>query len=101
LPTALGAFYAYESQVPAVAREKAAGLKRFYAADNPTCEYFTLHMIADANHADVWHKLINHCVYEDAACAKEALDGVTQGAEALWHALDGIAAARQAMAGGN
>lgn len=101
LPVALGAFYAYESQVPSVAREKAAGLKRFYNADNPTCEYFTLHMIADAHHADVWHRLINHCVYEDTACAQEALNGVTRGAEALWHALDGIDAVCQGAARGN
>lgn len=92
LPTALGAFYAYESQIPSVAREKAAGLKRFHDADNPTCEYFTLHMIADAHHTDVWHGIINRCVCEDAACAPEVLDGVARGAKALWHALNGIEA---------
>ena len=99
LPTALGAFYAYESQVPFVAREKAAGLKRFYDADKPTCEYFTLHMIADAHHTEVWHTLIGHCVRTNAACATEVLDGVIRGAKALWHALDGIDAARPGAVG--
>ncbi len=40
LPRALGAFYAYESQVPAIAREKLRGLKKFYGASERTGEYF-------------------------------------------------------------
>src|SRR3954468_8874881 len=44
---ALAAFYAYESQVPRVAQEKARGLKEMYGADNATCRYFTLHTTAD------------------------------------------------------
>lgn len=47
---ALAAFYAYESQVPRVAAEKARGLREMYAADDKTCEYFTLHSIADVHH---------------------------------------------------
>ena len=37
---ALAAFYAYESQVPRVAVEKARGLRKMYGADEKTCGYF-------------------------------------------------------------
>lgn len=94
--TALGAFYAYESQVPRIAQEKKAGLKKFYGADDPTCAYFTLHMTADVHHANVWRGLIDQAIdAQGEAAAAEALDGVRTGARALWHALDGIEAARQ------
>src|ERR1700744_116016 len=57
-PAALAAFYAYESRVPAIAREKAAGLKEHYEADSATTRYFSLHQTADVLHADVWRGLI-------------------------------------------
>ena len=93
--TALGAFYAYESQVPRVAEEKRSGLKKFYGADDATCANFTLHRTADVHHANVWRGLIEQGIDErgDAAAA-DALDGMRAGARALWHALDGIEAAR-------
>ncbi len=94
--TALGAFYAYESQVPRIAEEKRAGLKKFYGADDTTCAYFTLHMTADVHHANVWRGLIDRAIGERGnAAASEALEGMCQGARALWYALDGIEAARQ------
>jgi len=43
---ALATFYAYESQVPRVAQEKARGLEHMYAADGKTRGYFTLHTTA-------------------------------------------------------
>lgn len=93
---ALGAFYAYESQVPRIAEEKRAGLKKFYGADDATCAYFTLHMTADVHHARVWRSLIEQAIEERGeTAAAEALDGARQGARALWHALDGIEAARR------
>ncbi len=93
---ALGAFYAYESQVPRIAEEKRNGLKKFYGADDTTCAYFTLHMTADVHHAKVWRGLIEQELETTGdAAAAEALDGMRQGARALWHALDGIEAARR------
>lgn len=93
--TALGAFYAYESQVPRIAGEKRSGLKKFYGADDTTCAYFTLHMTADVRHAKVWRGLIDHIIEERGeAAAGEALDGIRLGAQSLWRALDGIEAAR-------
>ncbi len=93
---ALGAFYAYESQVPRVAASKLAGLKEHYGADDHACAYFKLHMTADVHHSNVWRKLIDDSVEQDASQAAEVLAGVETGAKALWRALDGIEAARSA-----
>lgn len=42
LPRVLGAFYAYESEVPRIAETKLAGPKQFYGAGDSVCEYFTI-----------------------------------------------------------
>jgi pyrroloquinoline-quinone synthase len=97
LPAALGALYAYESQVPRVAASKLAGLKEFYGANDRACEYFALHITADVHHSNVWKSLIDGCVKQDAANITQVLDGVEQGARALWNALDGIEAARTSV----
>jgi pyrroloquinoline-quinone synthase len=96
LASALGALYAYESQVPRVADSKLAGLKKHYGADDSTCAYFKLHITADVHHSNVWRQLIDTCVEQDASNASDVLDGVTAGASALWQALDGIEASRMA-----
>lgn len=97
LPKALGALYAYESQVPRVATEKLNGLKTLYGADDRTCEYFALHRLADVHHSGVWRKLIDGCLEQDPQCADDILEGVTTGAKALWAALDGIEQDRTAV----
>jgi pyrroloquinoline-quinone synthase len=88
---ALAAFYAYESQVPRVAKEKAAGLRTRYGADADTCRYFTLHTTADVRHSQVWRELLEKeiCAGGDAA-ATRALDAAEKTARALWLALNGI-----------
>jgi pyrroloquinoline-quinone synthase len=98
LPEALGAFYAYESQVPRIAQEKLAGLTKFYGACEQTGEYFSVHTTADVHHSAVWRKLIDESVEQDSARAEEVLSGVTRAARALWKALDGIETARTAVA---
>lgn len=97
LPEALGAFYAYESQVPRVAQEKLAGLTKFYGADARTGEYFSLHITADVQHSATWRNLIDKCVEQDPACAEQVLEGVEQAAKSLWKALDGIEQSRREM----
>jgi pyrroloquinoline-quinone synthase len=94
---ALAAFYAYESQVPRVAREKARGLKEMYGADSKTSRYFTLHTTADVRHSQVWKELLNQEVVDDAS-ASRALDAAESAAKALWTALDGIERERIARA---
>jgi len=95
---ALAAFYAFESQVPRVAQEKARGLREWYAADETTCRYFTLHATADVHHANVWRELLARRVEADPQCAGRALDAAETAAKALWNALDGIEAERLARA---
>jgi len=92
--SALGAFFAYESQVPRVAAEKSNGLKKHYGADERTCSYFTLHQTADVFHSNVWRKMISRLIEQDEHCAAEALEGISSAARSLWTALDGIERAR-------
>jgi pyrroloquinoline-quinone synthase len=92
---ALAAFYAYESRVPVIAKEKAAGLKEHYGADSATARYFTLHQTADVVHADVWRKLIASELAKAPDLAEDALNAIEQTAAALWSALDGIERSRQ------
>lgn len=87
---ALAAFYAYESQVPRVAKEKANGLKNMYGADAKTCGYFTLHQIADVHHSNVWREQIDTLIVADPAEAEKALASAELAAQSLWQALDGI-----------
>jgi pyrroloquinoline-quinone synthase len=93
---ALAAFYAYESQVPRVAQEKARGLREMYGADEKTCGYFTLHTTADVHHSNVWRKQLEKQLAADPVAAGEALTAGEAAAQALWKALDGIEARRAA-----
>lgn len=95
---ALAAFYAYESQVPRVAAEKARGLREMYGSDEKTCGYFTLHATADVYHSRVWKHQLAKLVENDSAAADRALNAVENAAKALWNALDGIEVARLARA---
>lgn len=91
----LGALYAYEQQIPAVAKTKAAGLAKHYnAGDAATVEYFTLHAEVDIHHAAATQKLI------DALPASEqpkALRAAHRVSEALWRFLDGMEVERAAV----
>jgi pyrroloquinoline-quinone synthase len=93
---ALAAFYAYESQVPRIAAEKDRGLRELYGADDKTRAYFTLHTTADVYHAQVWRKQLEKRVEANPEAAEKALAAAEAAAKALWTALDGIEARRQA-----
>ena len=95
---AMAAFYAYESQVPRVAAEKARGLREMYSADDKTCAYFTLHTTADVYHSRVWRNQLAKLIEGNAGAADKALNAGENAAKALWNALDGIEAARLARA---
>lgn len=95
---ALAAFYAYESQIPWVAQEKARGLRQWYGADAATCRYFDLHATADVHHAMVWQRLLTQAVGDDPQKAEAALQSAENAARALWAALDGTEAERRARA---
>lgn len=89
-PAALGALYAYESRVPAIAAEKAVGLSKLYGADAATTRYFTLHQTADVHHAQVWRDLIDQQLATDPAAEEATLRAAELAAQALWAALDGV-----------
>jgi pyrroloquinoline-quinone synthase len=93
---ALATFYAYESQVPRVATEKARGLQTVYGADAKTCEYFNLHTTADIYHSRVWKQQLAKTVTNKPEAAERALNAGENSAKALWTALDGIEAQRMA-----
>lgn len=95
---ALAAFYAYESQVPRVAKEKERGLREMYGADDKTCGYFTLHATADVYHSNVWRKQLGSRLAANPEAAPAALDAAENAAKRLWQALDGIEAQRIGLA---
>jgi len=95
---ALSAFYAYESQVPRIAEEKARGLKEMYGADAKTCGYFTLHQTADVHHARVWSEQLEKQTRNEESQGK-ALAAAERIAQALWRALDGVE--RERLSRGN
>jgi len=87
---ALGAFYAYESQVARIAGVKAQGLRDFYGADAKTCAYFVLHSTLDVHHARVWAEQIHDGLNGDASSSEDVFAAVEEAAAALWKSLDGI-----------
>jgi pyrroloquinoline-quinone synthase len=95
---ALATFYAYESQVPRVAAEKARGLQAMYGADAKTCEYFNLHTTADVYHSRVWKQQLADAVESNPEASERALNAAENAARTLWNALDGIEAGRRARA---
>jgi pyrroloquinoline-quinone synthase len=98
---ALAAFYAYESQVPRIAQEKARGLREMYGANERTCAYFTLHATADVHHSGVWRRQLEKRLEADPQAANTALAAAESAAQALWHALDGIEERRTAHLAAN
>ncbi len=89
-PEVLAAFWAYESQVPRLSREKYVKLREKYAADDVTCGYFDLHAIADVYHAQTWKRKLGYELRDNPGMEEAALQAAEEAAKALWHALDGI-----------
>jgi pyrroloquinoline-quinone synthase len=96
---ALATFYAYESQIPRIAEEKATGLAERYGADNRTCGYFKLHQHADVEHSQVWRDLLTEQIEAQPEQAQQALDAAENAAKALWNVLDGMESRRMAVVG--
>ncbi len=86
----LATFYAYESQVPRVAKEKAKGLRERYGADAKTCSYFTLHQFADVQHSSVWRDELVRELGANPDQTEAALEAGERAAQMLWQALDGV-----------
>lgn len=91
---ALVTFYVYESQVPAIAEEKARSLQSIYGFDSAACAYFTLHATADIAHSQIWRGQLDEILETDPILAHQALAAAELAATALWTALDGVNAGR-------
>lgn len=84
----LGALYAYESQLPAVASTKIEGLDRFYGVtDERAIRFFQVHEAADIEHAAVCRDLLNRLPESERA---EAIAAGAELAQALCTFLDGM-----------
>lgn len=90
VPEGLAALYAYERQLPAVAEQKALGLRRFYGIqDEATVEFFTLHAELDKAHASHEAEAILRLAPEPEAWGP-VMDALEGSLEAWWRFLDGI-----------
>lgn len=88
----LGALFAYERQIPEIAKTKIDGLKKFYGInDAATLEFFEVHQQADEWHSAEVAALINKLSPADQEVAKNA---AIEAAQALWSFLDGVEAVR-------
>jgi pyrroloquinoline-quinone synthase len=86
----LAALHAFESQVPAIAAVKIAGLKRFYGMNDPAeFEFFSVHEEADIIHSAAEWSVIERAADTDEKRA-EVLAATRAACEALWNFLDGV-----------
>lgn len=86
----VAALYAYESQIPEVARTKRSGLADFYGIeDSRAVSFFTVHEAADE-----WHRETELRVLSEACDCDADRKAVTQSAgdaaKALWDFLTGV-----------
>ncbi|NIR52590.1 CADD family putative folate metabolism protein [candidate division KSB1 bacterium] len=86
----VAALYAFESQVPEIARTKREGLAKFYGLSAPeTVSYFSVHEQADIGHREAQLKILGqHCTTVESQ--ERTLNAADRSAKAMWHFLDGV-----------
>jgi len=86
----LAALYAYESQIPEVAKTKRAGLKKFYGVDDERgVAFFRVHESIDLLHQEVEQRILaKEC--SSFADRERVTTAASAGAHALWSFLDGV-----------
>ncbi len=86
----VAALYAYESQVPEIAKTKREGLTKFYGIDDSrTVSYFRVHETVDVEHSDTERSILTkYCTVEKTQI--QALDSAEKSAKAMWTFLDGV-----------
>ena len=86
----LAALYAYESQIPEVARTKREGLKSFYGIDSERAvSFFRVHEDIDVLHQQTAKQILtDRC--RTRAEQSQAIDSARESAKALWLFLDGV-----------
>ena len=86
----VAALYAYESQIPEVAKVKIEGLKKFYGVtDDHSLSFFTVHQEADVYHSAGERKILaeNALREEDQ---KLCYDAARDASRAMLRLLDGV-----------
>jgi pyrroloquinoline-quinone synthase len=86
----LAALYAYESQIPEVAKVKIEGLAKWYGIGTPA--FFAVHMDADVVHSQTSRELLNR-LCDTAAKSDEARTATSRTLAALYGFLDACAIA--------
>ena len=85
----LAAFYAYESQIPAICESKIDGLKKHYRFTKPEqYEYFTVHIEADREHSAAERDLLSR--YLDDRNFESVKVSVSRVLDALLEMLSGV-----------
>jgi len=89
----LAALYAYESQIPEVARTKREGLKSFYDIDDEKAvSFFRVHEGIDVLHQQVEKRILSEqCDSPEAQ--DQSINAARESAKALWKFLDGVSEA--------
>lgn len=84
----LAALFAYEYQVPEVAKLKIEGLKKFYdIEDESTLKFFAVHEEADKEHSQVCANMIDQLPENQR---QEVLNAGKEAAQALWNFLSEV-----------
>jgi len=82
----LASLYSYESQIPAICESKIEGLKTHYNLRDPKgWAYFTVHIAADKEHAEVERQLLAQHVTDENA--HSTLDAAQKVLNCLWDFL--------------
>ena len=90
------ALYAFESQVPEVAKTKIVGLKKHYGIDNPEAiSFFEVHRTLDIEHAEAERAMVQTLTsvtsgVESGQAASDATEAADTSTKALWNFLDGV-----------
>jgi pyrroloquinoline-quinone synthase len=86
----LAALYAYESQIPAVAKAKIDGLAAWYGITEPRdTSFFSVHMEADVLHSQTARELLETICDTPEKC-EEAREAAAQTVNALYRFLDAV-----------
>ncbi len=94
IESALAALYAYESQQPEVARQKADGLRSLYGISEPkTLAYFEVHAQADIEHRAGEVRALERCLEisdDPGAVQQTILEAAGEALDAYWLLLDDV-----------
>jgi len=86
----VAALYAYESQIPEVARVKIDGLKKFYGIDGKDAlSFFTVHQEADVYHSSGERKILEQYATSDRE-RQACIEAARKSSQAMLRLLDGV-----------